>query len=452
MNRSKRPAALIVLAIGTATFLAACSSSMGAGKTTDFVNDAGLFQNQAAPSNALARNAWRIGSAPSGSSTGGNSTAVILDGKESSIWTSSANQVNTMALQVDLGSVQNFKKLVLEAGNKKNFLRSYNIYVSSNPNSWGDWITGGSGNTKARLELDLGAQSGRYLTIQNGYDTPGVPWSIAELWLTGATSVTPTPNPTPTPTPNPTPNPTPTPTPMPNPTPGARVWKILPLGDSNTAGGGYENAAEKLTTHYSYRGNLFNRLKTAGYNIDYLGTRQAGSYPGVGTPETSYHGNATEEISDKNHSGYGGFSMYDSACNFSEFPSGICSIGNNLNAILAGKPDIVLLMIGHNGAGNKPAELERLVNEIKTKLPNTVVFTGGYPNLSGNLGAWQDLRDKARSLANPARGIYYVDLNNVLPNASDFVNAEDNVHHSRAGAVKVASRFYNALEPYLRSR
>ena len=236
------------------------------------------------------------------------------------------------------------------------------------------------------------------------------------------------------------------------PNPSTRVWKILPLGDSNTAGGGYENAADKLSTHHSDRGNLFNRLQAAGYTIDYLGTRQAGIYPATNTPETSYHGNVTEDIPDEDHGGYGGFSMYGNRCNFSEFPSGLCSLGGNLDAMLAGQPDIVLLMIGHNGAGDKPAELERLVDEIKSKLPKTVVFSGGYPNLASNLGTWQERRDKARSLANPARGIHYVDLNDVLPNASDFVNANDNVHHSRSGAVKVAARFYDALEPYLRGK
>lgn|GEM_PF-2160334 len=44
-----------------------------------------------------------------------------------------------------------------------------------------------------------------------------------------------------------------------------------------------------------------------------------------------------------------------------------------------------------------------------------------------------------------------MDLNNVLPLESDFVT-NDNVHHSRAGAEKVADRFYDALEPFLRAQ
>jgi hypothetical protein len=166
-----------LLLSGAASFTA-CNP--GTSATTE-INLADTLESQAAPSNALVRTGWKIISSPKG-----NDPKVILDGNEKTIWTSSLNQTNTLALQIDLGSMQSFNKIVLEAGPKsQNFLRSYNVYLSSDANSWGPFITSGNGKTGTRLEIDLGARSGRYLTIQNGYDTPGRPWGIAELWLTG---------------------------------------------------------------------------------------------------------------------------------------------------------------------------------------------------------------------------------------------------------------------------
>jgi GDSL-like Lipase/Acylhydrolase family len=242
-------------------------------------------------------------------------------------------------------------------------------------------------------------------------------------------------------------------TPDNNPPPtGGRTWKILPFGDSNTAGGGWTTDAEKLTAHYSYRGNLYNRLKAAGYTIDYVGTRKAGFFPGSSSTNTQWHGAMTEAIGDVDHGGYGAFAIADNACNFSEFPSGKCNLYDNLNEMLASNPDIILLMIGHNGSGDKPAQFEALINRIKSLKPNAKIFTGGYPGLKNSTGSWQEIRNKAQSLANASTtdNVFYVDLNNALPDSDDFISA-DNVHHSKKGAEKISSRIYTVLEPYLRN-
>jgi F5/8 type C domain len=413
--------------------MVACTSNQATNVTTSEALEINASPGKpSAPAGAFDRSTWKIIGAPAGSSN----LKAMIDGNGGTFWTSSSNQTNSMAVQIDLGQNRIFNRLVIDAGVTKNTLRSYNIYLSQDPNSWGEYWVGGSGNSQARLEIELAARNGRYLTIQAGYDNPSQPWSIAEVYVatTGASPV-----------PVPSPNPSPTPAP----TPSGKVWKFLPLGDSNTAGGGYDNEAEKQSTHYSYRGNLYNRLSTAGFNIDYLGTRQAGIYPGTASqPETIYHGNMTEEIPDKDHGGYGSFSMYSNPCNFSEFPSGNCNLDDNLAQMLAGNPDIILLMIGHNGGGDST----KLIADIRAIKPNARIFFGGYPNLKDNLGIWQDQRDRAKALAaNPANNISYVDLNNALPNSSDFISS-DNVHHSKAGAEKIAARFYAALEPYLRSR
>jgi hypothetical protein len=438
MNNRQRSIAALIL---TGTFgLIACTSNQTPNITeTDSLEVNSSAPIVPAPNGAFERSTWKVLASPNSK----NNPNLILDGNNRSVWTSSENQANTQAIRLDLGAERVFNKIVIDAGASSNTLRSYNIYVSKDVNSWGTFLTAGSGNTAARLEIEVSAILQRYLTIQVGYDQPQKPWSVGEVYVT-ATGKAPLPVIEP-----PRPIPTPTPTPTPTPGPSGKVWNILPLGDSNTAGGGYGNDTEKQSTHHSYRGNLFKRLNAAGFKIDYLGTRQAGIYPGTASqPDTYYHGNMTEEISDKNHGGYGGFSMYGNACNFSEFPSGKCSLDDNLAQMLAGNPDIILLMIGHNGGGDST----KLIADIRAIKPNARIFFGGYPNLKDDLGIWQDQRDRAKTLAaNPANNMTYVDLNNALPNSNDFVSS-DNVHHSKAGAEKIAARFYAALEPYLRSR
>ena len=184
---------LSATAIVTAAFLAACNSSPEPISIQSLGQNGGTLSVQAAPVNVLPRSGWTVRS----SSPSANNAATILDGSETTAWTSSAVQTNGLYLQIDLGAVRNFDKIVLEAGaGSQNFLRSYNVYLSSVDNDWGPLLTSGDGNTTTRLEIPLGARSGRYLTIQSGYDTPGKPWGLAELWLTSA--VVPPPPPAPT--------------------------------------------------------------------------------------------------------------------------------------------------------------------------------------------------------------------------------------------------------------
>jgi endoglucanase len=157
--------------------LGACSSS-----TPD------TLQAQVAPVGALARTGWK---AQYGAASK-DSFSVILDGNERTVWTSTENQNREMAIRFDLGAVRTFDRLVLEAGiGSKNYLRSYNIYVSNDPNNWYPRVKVGDKVTSTRLVLNLGKQSGRYLTIQNGYNAnSGTPWSVAELWLVDSSQAT----------------------------------------------------------------------------------------------------------------------------------------------------------------------------------------------------------------------------------------------------------------------
>gem|GEM_PF-5025051 len=132
------------------------------------------------PAGALDRTGWKALYGPASQ----DNLANILDSSLGTSWTSNAVQDNSMGIQFDLGAKHSFDKLVLEAGPRSpHFVRSLNVFLSSTPGPWGRAIKSAEGVSSTRLELDLGAQSGRYITLQSGYANPGVPWSIAEMWL-----------------------------------------------------------------------------------------------------------------------------------------------------------------------------------------------------------------------------------------------------------------------------
>jgi hypothetical protein len=118
--------------------------------------------------------------------------------------------------------------------------------------------------------------------------------------------------------------------------------RIMPLGDSITfgmdAGPGLENDA---ITEYmvGYRRDLWNSLKTAGYDIDFVGSMAGGQY---------YQ---TTEGFDVDNEGHGGYRAYQ--------------IADGISGWLAlNPPEVVLLHIGTNSVTADPTDVEQILNEI----------------------------------------------------------------------------------------
>ena len=172
-----------ILAVSAGLTLEACTSSNPASSnpaSSNTLESQSLFPPPIPPAGALERTGWNALYGPASQSD----LAGILDNSLATSWISSANQDNSMGIHIDLGAERSFDKLVLEAGaGSANFLRSLNVFLSSTPGPWGRAVKSVEGVNSTRLELDLGAQSGRYITLQSGSANPGVPWSIAELWL-----------------------------------------------------------------------------------------------------------------------------------------------------------------------------------------------------------------------------------------------------------------------------
>ena len=156
------------------------ATTIGGGANSD-------FSNRRAPpappfvdgTGGAASSGYTIFQAPT---TGAGNIANINDGNTSTSWTSSANQTNALAIRIDLGSVQTFNRLIVDAGGSGNYQRSYEVYANNSPAAWGTWLTAGSLGSSPGT-ITFGSTTARYIVLRIGSVNPGVPWTINELWV-----------------------------------------------------------------------------------------------------------------------------------------------------------------------------------------------------------------------------------------------------------------------------
>ena len=156
------------------------ATTIGGGANSD-------FSNRRAPpappfvdgTGGAASSSYAIFQAPT---TGTGNIANINDGNTSTSWTSSANQTNALAIRIDLGSVQTFNRLIVDAGGSGNYQRSYEVYANNSTAAWGTWLTAGSLGSSPGT-ITFGSTTARYIVLRIGGVNPGVPWTINELWV-----------------------------------------------------------------------------------------------------------------------------------------------------------------------------------------------------------------------------------------------------------------------------
>jgi len=216
--------------------------------------------------------------------------------------------------------------------------------------------------------------------------------------------------------------------------PPLRPWKIMPLGDSLTAGDADPNGAQ------SYRGDLYHLLAQAGYLIDFVGRQSWQTYAG----------------GDPDHEGHGGFTIGPDS-------STIGNIDRYLETYLdASEPDMILLLIGINDMFPGPErpdvvpeqaadKLEALVNRITQLRPNVRVMVSSLVPVNWDDTGWtayHNVNARAAQIGNasPTDNIYFVDMYGSLAGqmtAADYM--PDNLHLSASGARKVAQVWFDAL-------
>ena len=113
------------------------------------------------------------------------------------------------------------------------------------------------------------------------------------------------------------------------------ITRIMPLGNSITKGGG--SGETDTTIQISYRKALWDELLAAGYDVDFVGSLQAGQ--------------DTDPDFDPDHEGHAGWRDDEIASNIYDWL--------DLNPA-----DIILLHIGTNGLDISPDDVEDILDEI----------------------------------------------------------------------------------------
>jgi lysophospholipase L1-like esterase len=203
------------------------------------------------------------------------------------------------------------------------------------------------------------------------------------------------------------------------------LGRIMPLGDSITYGTG-------TTDKNSYRKSLFDQLTAAKATFSFVGRVKTGSF------------------AQPNNEGYPGYRIDNDAALV-------------YDALLAGGPEIVLVMLGTNDIlqnydlGHAPDRLQALVAQILDHRPDAKVLVSevvpifDYPACNGRTPTCDEsaktynaaIKTKVDELTQAGRAVRFVQVHDKLVKDDYLI---DGVHPGDAGAAKVAASFYDGLK------
>ncbi|MER5637104.1 FG-GAP-like repeat-containing protein [Kitasatospora sp. NPDC002227] len=197
--------------------------------------------------------------------------------------------------------------------------------------------------------------------------------------------------------------------------PTARPLKVMPLGDSITAGSG-------SATGSSYRAPLWNLVAgQSRYSVDFVGSGNSGALP---------------DTDNEGHSGY----LID------QISAGIDGW------MAAAQPDVVLLHIGINDMDRSTDKahasdrLAALLDRINADRPGTTVLVQGLIPTTGGLEALsQDFNAKVKALI-PGKQAAGEKVRYVEPPALTGAEFNDRLHPNDAGYSRMGQAFYGALD------
>jgi lysophospholipase L1-like esterase len=227
--------------------------------------------------------------------------------------------------------------------------------------------------------------------------------------------------------------------------------RILPLGNSITDGDG---------EHNSYRRPLWLMLDSAGFNVDFIGSKNRNGYDDNLPPNPDF---------DLDHEGHAGWTSYDVMSG----PDGWDQQRETLPEWLEQyTPDIVLMHIGTNdifgckSAASILTNINRIIEVLRNDNPRVIIFLAQILPLAGAEKLGFDDR-----YCNPSKTLnqLIVELNNTIAaNIENLSNAEspvylvdqysginpdidlfDGIHPNETGEVKMAEAWYSKLTPVL---
>ncbi|MFT5050859.1 MAG: acyl-CoA thioesterase-1 [Chlamydiales bacterium] len=200
----------------------------------------------------------------------------------------------------------------------------------------------------------------------------------------------------------------------------AQTLRIMPLGDSIT---------ESQTGFASYRYWLWQDLASFGYCVNFVGG------------QTGVSGTPLFPDFDQAHEGHTGFRADQVLNNISGWTAAV-------------NPDIVLMHLGTNdiwqghSAASTVSELDQIIDEMRAIRPRVVVLVAQViPMLPADIMPFNALLPGfVASKTTSASPVVLVDQFTGFD-----VNADtwDGVHPDQSGEIKMAAKWYEALEPFL---
>jgi lysophospholipase L1-like esterase len=204
----------------------------------------------------------------------------------------------------------------------------------------------------------------------------------------------------------------------------AVTWKIMPIGDSITAGANTSDTS-------GYRKPLKTLLDAAGYSTDFVGSLQNGSF------------------ADNDHEGHGGYTI-----------SQINSL-TVVSRISTYQPDVTLLMVGANDIcqGAYVSDMKPNLNTLITSIEGVTLNNGKKtklivakitpmnPALGAN-GTVQGYNTQVQAVvaAHAALGepVTWVDMYSALDPTAD-ISSSDKVHPTVGGYAKMAPVWFDGI-------
>lgn len=201
--------------------------------------------------------------------------------------------------------------------------------------------------------------------------------------------------------------------------------RIMPLGDSITQGS---------LLHPSYRRPLWHMLTNAGHRVDFVGSQRR-----------NYLGGPLRPDFDPEHEGHWGWTINEVLQELERW-------------VQAAQPDAVLVHLGSNDlfGGESPeavaAELADLIERIRSVKPRVAIFLALLIPAQGMEAIFAETNKHIRlleRLAGPESPVIVVDMFEGFDPAR---HTYDGVHPNDAGERLMASRWFEALDRWLRER
>ncbi|TYQ18192.1 UNVERIFIED_CONTAM: lysophospholipase L1-like esterase [Acetivibrio alkalicellulosi] len=199
----------------------------------------------------------------------------------------------------------------------------------------------------------------------------------------------------------------------------SRTIKIMPVGDSCTAGMGDPSMG-------GYRTDLYRHYTNAGLSVRFVGSQTGG-------PST---------LPERNHEGRSGWT--------------IPQVASNIDGWLrTHDPDVVLLWIGGNdmilNRNLNTTGLSNLIDQILRQKPGVTIFVADYYPVPDQIIQYNaTIPGVVQQKANAGHKVYFVknsDMN--LVRSTDI--SSDNLHLSPAGYSKIATIWFNSTIDILKS-